>query len=347
MIFAQTDSILKKISAAWGSLDYSIPESPAFNLLGNNPDNLLKPTSVKSIAISLGNYYLSNAAVIPQNIGVEISPLLLNPKASLYDFRRNSFWYRFRFSLGTNVQEKGAFQIAEGFRFTIIDKSDLRLDREFLEKLGDLAVDKNKAKEKAIQEYYSMHHATYPDIFAVYDAYINNISIRTEIDEIAKKYTLNPDTITNFRNLKKQKLWNAQIWEMGMAALQQSPDSLISNAKFAKLSFWSTYGTHFNLNDQLLIGCKFEMADSLSKWKPKISIGTRYYYGKNELRGFVQGEYSLINQLNSATASAGLIFNITDGIWGQLAMNFIFDLKGNVTFAPGFNIGLGTTEKKI
>jgi len=51
--------------------------------------------------------------------------------------------------------------------------------------------------------------------------------------------------------------------------------------------------------------------------------------------------------MNTVTASAGFIFNITDGIWGQFAMNFILDSKGNVTFAPGFNIGLSTTEKMI
>jgi len=232
--------------------------------------------------------------LIPKNIGVEISPLLLNPKASLYDYSENPFWYRFRISIGTNFEDNRAFQIAEGFRFTIIDESDLRLNKEFQKKIGDLAVDKNNAKEKAIQSYYLMHQELYSDIFMVYDAYVKNLTIHTEIDEIAKKYIINSDTIINFRNLKKQELWNAQIWEVGLTTMQQSPDSLISNAKYTKVSLWSTSGTHFNPNDQLLIGCKFEISDSITKRQPKLSFGSRYYYGKNELRCFVQGEYTYI-----------------------------------------------------
>jgi len=113
-----------------------------------------------------------------------------------------------------------------------------------------------------------------------------------------------------------------------------------------KVGLWSTFGSHFSKYDQILIGGSFEMVDSLNSWKPKLSVGTRYYYGQNDTRGFVQVQYIYLNQLNTATASAGIVFNISNGIWGQFSLNFICDFKGNVTLAPGFNIGFGTPEKK-
>jgi len=342
-LFSQEDGI----KAGWGNLDYSVPESPAFNLLGNNPDNIIKPTSVRNIAFNIGNYYLTNGTTIPKNLAVEISPLLLNSKASLNDYEKYKFLYRMRLSIGTNVPNNGGYEIAEGIRFTIIDKTDLRCNDDFLKTLYQSCINKSVAIDKAIKDYANSHHISQVEIGELYG---KDSVLTKNIDELSKQYFTNdmvtPDSISKIRDKLKQKLWNASIWEADIAVMQKSPDSLINNSIFPKVGLWTTYGTHLSKNDQLLIGGKFGMVDSLSKWYRNVSIGTRYYYGSNELRAFVQGEYRYANNMNAATASLGFVFNITNGIWGQFTMNFIFDNKGNVTYSPGFNVSFGTQEKK-
>lgn len=339
-----------QIKPGWGNLDYSVPESPAFNLLGNNPDNIIKPTSVRSIALNIGNYYLTNGTAIPKNLAVEISPLLLNPNASLNDYNKNKFWYRMRLSVGTNVLENGAYEMAGGLRLTITDKTDLRCDQEFLEELYRSCTNTSVARDNAIDEYVKNNPGKYANTAIAGDDYGTNPVFAKEIDELSKKYfandMVNPDSISKIRDLKRQELWNAPIWEVGIAAMQHSPDSLINHSSFSKVGIWTTYGTHFSTNDQLLFGGKLGMVDFQSKWQSNIAIGARYYYGSNELRAFVQGEYRYENDKNASVVSAGCVFNIAKGIWGQFTMNFVFDHKGNVSYSPGINISFGTTEKK-
>jgi len=337
IMWAQNDTI------GWGTLDYKVPESPAFNLLGNQPNNILEPTSVRSIVVSIGNYFLSSgSAVIPKNIGVEIAPLLLSPSVTLNDYIKTPFLYRMRISAASNILSNGTYQIAEGLRFTLIDKSDPRTDKVFMSKLYESCTSMSEAVQKAIHKYRKEHpHEACPSYKSS-----DTTGCSKTITKMAQGYMNNNDSINIRRAQRKKDLWNATIWELGIAAMQQSPDSLISRAKLSKVGLWSTYGTGFGKNDQLLIGCSFGMVDSLHAWYPKLSVGSRYYYGKNELRAFAQAEYTHINNLNTVTASTGIVFNVTNGVWGQFTLNFIIDFKGNVSFVPGFNIGLGTAEKK-
>lgn len=343
IISAQPDSI----SPGWGNLNYNVDQSPAFKLLGKSPDHLLQPTSAKGIAINFGNYYLTNGSVIPKNLSVEVSPLLLNPKLSLYDYSSKPFWYRMRISIGTNQLDNGTFQLAEGLRFSIIDKSDLRTDALFLYDLYQSCINDAKVTNKAIESYLKSHPEKGLNNVSAGELYNKDAKFKAEINSIIPALVDKQiGDIDKIRTQKKKELWNAPIWEVGMAALQQSPDSLLNHARLMKVGLWSTYGTGFGKYSQLLVGIRFEMQDSLSAWQPNLSIGTRYYYGKNELRYFIQGEYGYTNRQNTLTASAGLVFNLTENIWGQFSLNLVYDFKGNLSFILGFNIGLGTAEKK-
>ena len=344
-ISAQTDT--SNISAGWGNLDFAIPESPAFKLLGTNPDNILQPTSVRNAAISIGNYFAANSNVIPKNLAVEISPLLLNGNASLNDYNADKFLYRTRLSLGTNVGSNGANEIAEGIRMTILDNTDLRSNNDILGLRYLDATIKSHFLDRAIQ-CYAQNSSSKTSIIILSDNYsdTSNKIFRHTIDSIEKKLyydsvkTSISDSISKFR----EELWNAPIWEIGAAALQSSADSLIKNLEFAKAGIWSTFGTHFMKKDQILIGAKVEFADS-AKWQTNLSIGSRYYYGINEVKAFAEVEYNYINSTNGGIGSLGCQFNITNGLWGQFSVNAVIDNKWNVSYNPSFNIGFGTPDK--
>lgn len=357
LIFCTFNTVLlaqnaaSEIKAGWGTLDYSVPESPAFKILSNSPDNILKPTSVRNVAFSIGNYFLTTGSVIPKNLGVEISPLLLNGKASLNDYNKNKFLYRLRFSLGTNVLDNRGYNVAEGLRFTIVDKTDLRdfkSNPAFIDFLYGSAINTAVAVDKAITDYIKTHPAEHLNPVLASNKYSSDPAFKKTIDTLAVKFydkSMNIDKVSDYRDSIRNLLWNAPIWEIGIATLQSSQDSLVKNLKFSQIGFWTTAGISIGKKGQLLIGGKVELVDSI-KWQTNISIGERLFYGTNNIKGFLQAQYDHRDNSNGFTASLGAQFNISNGIWGEFSINLVIDGHGKLSYQPGFNIGLGTPEKK-
>ncbi len=329
----------------WGNLDYSVPESPASKLLGNSPDNILKPTSVRKVAFSIGNYFLTAGNVIPKNLAVEISPLLLNGKASLNDYNKNKFWYRLRFSLGTNIVSNGGYNVAEGLRLTVIDKTDLRDFRcnpDFINFLYKSAINNSVAHDKAFADYATKHSST---PINVSEQYFKDKKFKHLFDSLYANDFVDIDAVSGYRDSIRNLLWNAPIWELGIATLQSSSDSLLKNLKFSQIGFWSTTGIAIGKKGQLLIGCKVALVDSV-QWQTTVSIGERLFYGTNNIKGFLQAQYDYKNKRSGFTASLGCQFNIANGLWGEFSINLVIDGNGKLSYQPGFNIGLGTPEKK-
>ena len=119
-------------------MNYSVPDAPAFKLLDTDPSNVLKPTSVRELAIGLSDFLRSdNSIVLPQSFAVEFSPgLLIGGKTlTLAGYRKHPALYRTRLSIATNRPEDAAAAttVAFGIRVTQIDQSDLRTDSEYIE----------------------------------------------------------------------------------------------------------------------------------------------------------------------------------------------------------------------
>ena len=348
--FLHSQTTSSDIKAGWGSLDYSVPESPALKILGNSPDNILKPTSARAVAFSIGNYFLTSGSVIPKNMAVEISPLLLNGTASLNDYNKNKFLYRSRFSLGTSLLDNGGYSVAEGIRFTLIDRTDLRdfnNDPGFTNFLFKSAVNNAIALNRALEEYIKTHPEENLTILLAREKYESDTAFKTTINTLSKKFfdkSINIDKVSEYRDSVRNLLWNAPTWELGIAALQSSNDSLIKSLKFSQIGFWSTAGVPLGKKGQLLIGAKVALVDSI-KWQSNVSIGQRLFYGSNDIKGFLQAQYDYKNKSSGFTSSLGCQFKITNGLWGEFSINLVIDEHGKLSYHPGFNIGFGTPEK--
>jgi hypothetical protein len=336
-----------KFVAGWANLDFAIPESPAFKVLGTDPSNILKPSSARAIALDVGNYLFTNGPAIPKNLAVEISPLLLNGNCSLTDYYNHRFWYRIGLSFGTNVSSSGSYSTAEGLRFTIIDKTDLRTNDAFIAQVVDAEHAVLLAEKTAIPLYIKQKNLNVTPI-----QFLTNLdadaALKKDFNAFVTQFIPNsavkPADMENLRNQYREKLWNAPIWQVGVAALQTSKDSLIKNLSLSRVGLWSSTGLPLGKKGQLLLGLNYSLADSV-KWNSTYSLGARCYYGNNEIKAYLQGEYNhLINQ-NNFTTSVGCEFNISNGIWGRVTLNLV-DENGKLSYQPGFNIGLGTGEKK-
>ncbi|HEV2354334.1 MAG TPA: hypothetical protein VGR89_08825, partial [Puia sp.] len=152
---SSTNSASNSYTPGWGTLNYAIPESPAFKLLGTDPSNILRPTSIRSAALSLGNYLLDSGTIIPKNLAVEFSPFSFG-NLSLHDYNQSAFKrfiYRTRFSVGTVVGSNGSYSIAEGIRLTLKDETDLATVPELNRLLGQMAITEAQCQDDAINQY--------------------------------------------------------------------------------------------------------------------------------------------------------------------------------------------------
>jgi hypothetical protein len=159
---------------------------------------------------------------------------------------------------------------------------------------------------------------------------------------------IKPLDVEALRDSVRSELWNAPIWEVGGAALQSSPDSLLGNiGQTQRVTIWSTAGYPLGKNGQALGGLNFGQArDDSGKWQTVFSLGVRIYYGKNQVRGYFQGQYDYQNNQNQGVADLGCEFLITSGLWADVAADLRSDSEGNVSFFPKLSVRFGSPEKK-
>ena len=125
-----------------GSLDLSVPESPAFVVLGVTPQTITRPTSPRSLATSLLNGVDQNGN-FQTGFALDTSPYMLywGNKLTIQEYqdsRWKQFLARTTLSVGTTkgtTSSDSATRLAVGIRFTIFDKGDPRLDEQYLEDL--------------------------------------------------------------------------------------------------------------------------------------------------------------------------------------------------------------------
>lgn len=366
-----TDSLW---TASWANVDYAIPESPAFHILGTSPDNLLKPSSARSITLNIGNYFLTNGPVIPKTLAVEIAPwLLANDNASLKRYANNLFLHRIRFSLGTATEDGGAYRVAEGLRFTIVDHTDLKVDKPLVDFIKTSLKSRAELMEWVEDNYMNELNAivlaaqipneegemctTFDELNNLPESANGTHSENERISAVYKNITLfkeekiklkndqgiasSKDNIEAFRKQRKEEKWNQTIVEMGLAALQSSPDSLVPHLKTSQYGLWfNSSFPLFKTKGQLLLGANGSIVDSIS-WTGRFSGGARLYYGSNSFRAFVQAQYDYANQLNTGTLTAGCQFSVIEKIWAQVTLNFVYQ-DDKTSFQPGFNLGFGS-----
>ena len=356
------DDLSSKIQSGWGNLNYAVPESPAFKILGVSPDNMLRPTSTRDIGISIGNYYVDNGSTIPKNLSVEIAPSLFNPSVNLNDYQNygTRLWYTSTISVGTEVNQNGSFDIGIGINLKLIDRGDLRTNRSFISFLDKIGLQINNAYSEAmykeglkIKKERKIPNLSDARIIAESDYNNQKDPVYSEINEEMHKNLSYEDFVqklSNCRDSIRTANWNAEILSLGIATLFSSKDSLIKHLKApSKLGLWSTYGCPiFETKGQLLIGLNAGlMDDSLGVLNTgQIGVGLRAYYGQNETKGFIQGESNFVkSQLPVFQAGIGLETTFAGSIWIDLSLNLKKTGSQPFVFTPGINISYGSPEK--
>jgi hypothetical protein len=359
--------------AGWGILNYAVPESPAFKILGVSPDNILKPTSTRDIAIAVGNYYSTNNASIPKNLSVDIAPSLFNPAVSLIEYQNfwTRLWYTSTFSVGTLANSNGSYAVSAGFKLKIIDEADLRTNtklNDFMSRNGFYVQDaflyavNEEAKELAAKDTSKTKSDAKKVGDALFQVYSSIADTSTEmarqiyhevIDvkklEYGKNHHFNFNALSEFRDSLKETLWNALTWDVGIATLFASKDSLIKDISApSKAGLWTALGLPLGISAQLLIGANALLLDDkdgfLNQWSG--GLGARLYYGVNSIKGFAQAESDFQQSvLPLDKVGIGLETTFFDGIWFDVVLGVQKTGSQNATFTPSFNISYAPAEK--
>src|SRR5262249_16127690 len=118
-------------------VDLSVPESPAFTILGLTPQTVVRPTSPREFATSLLNGVDENGN-FQTGVALDTAPFLLffGKDVTINNYRRSyltQFLSRSQFSFavvkGASEGDKSS-RIATGLNLTLWDRGDPRLDRE-------------------------------------------------------------------------------------------------------------------------------------------------------------------------------------------------------------------------
>lgn len=348
-------------------LNFDVPDMPAFKLLGSDPSDLLKPSSPKALALTMSPFYDSQKFVIPKSFAMEISPALLinadKGPVELIKYSENAWINSFRISLGTatntTLSPDGRL-LALGFRITPVNKGDLTIDIGFQKKISErLAKFRERVRENYLSEFAIMKNIDVSavdweaEIFsdkklkAQFDEYVNSredqsdVSINKEIDQMKMQY--------------KKDNWNATKFDIALALLSSSPDSLTKNIRFNEASLWLTYALRCGKKGQLLAGLKSSInkisdetsGSSGTEAFVDISVPVRYLLGTNRVKGIgeFQYEYMGVVKTSNVLLNLGIELNLTDGLW----MDFTAGLQNNATdgstsFITNLNVKLTFPE---
>jgi hypothetical protein len=265
-------------------VNFSIPDAPAFKLLGTYPSNILKPVSVRDLAIGISDFLGSdNSIVLPQSFSVEFSPgLLIGGKTlTLTEYKKHPALYRTRLSFATNRPEDGSSATALGFgiRVTQIDESDLRTDSTYVEKATELA----------------------EEITRIVAAERESLGPLVPLEQIKESPEVKGPSenmeraFCDFKEKLMDEKWNARILEYAVALRATSPDSLGQNLKIDNVAAWYTSGYGFGSWGQLLLGLNgtYEKDSLDGDYEPSVSLSSRFYIGTNQYKVFAEGQWSI------------------------------------------------------
>ena len=330
-------------------LDFSVPDIPAFKALGNDPSNILRPSSAKDLAFMIGSFRSSGNFLIPKNFSLEIAPgLLLKPWYRLEDYQQKAgirFLTKLRISAGSDANDAtGINSLAAGIRMTFLDKGDFRKDTTFLKTEIFDKQDKYTNAWKKYRDEIMVERGLTP---SQYDA-LSQANKDDILNEAKEKVGFDLDLdIANALKEYKKTHWNESRIDFAYAILSKSPDSLLAKIKTEKHSFWLAIALKPWKNNtwgQFLFGINNNVVKNNDKFYNEFSGNFRFYVGANRVKGFLEAQYQNLD--NSAKrketlySQIGIEVAIYKSIWIHFGTGVLNALNGSAKSELQSNLNL-------
>ena len=284
----------------FSTLDFAVPESPAFIVLGVSPENVVRPTSPRAFATSLLNG-LDQEGNLQNGVALEAVPYTLarGTEFTLAEYRADKF-KRFlantSLSLGT-IKGAGtnddAARLGVGIHTILYNQGDSRMDNQ-------LIADFKKILESQPNPDQDL------DLFD---------------QQIAGK-------LKKVRDAARKRSESKPIWTLAFAPSWISPDGKYGNLKSNGMGLWTSFSTGIGGDSQLIAHVRYrtneEVADpdnaGMFLGQDTSLAGLRLRTGGQDFR--FSFETSYINRKrdgsrtdDSLAFGVGLEPRISEGLW--------------------------------
>lgn len=342
-------------------INMAIPSSPAFQILGGEPSNLLRVSNPKEFSLAISDFFSNGSVVIPQNFGVDFSPYMVLENGGLLSDTSKASWLRpLRISMGTKASEQDSLGISKfaedisiGLQYTYTKpgSSFQGYKNKLRNALQPMTNDYESRVDSLRKVYYRKKGINITQVMATLsdDSLVKFLDVRNAWTDSV--YNTLPSRISgktfdvavsDIKTQFKREAWNDFRIDLASAIKLTSPDTLLTvsldsietadtTVTFEELGVWGTvsfplFGTNWI---QGMAGGNYTLARvSNADFKSIYSLSTRFYVGTNRLKGFFEAQYSgnEIVDVQSYLWSLGAEINFIDGIW----LNFYAGLSQDI-----------------
>jgi hypothetical protein len=310
-------------------VDLSVPESPAFTVLGVNPETVTRPTTPRAFATSLLNG-VDDKGNFQSGLALDFVPYLtfFGSQTSLSSYRSNRmerFLARTQLSFATT---KGATdadkssRLALGLRFTLWDQGDPRLDQKLDTCYADALNDPRLTGREL---------RTFP----------GETDAQKEI-RLAKRKTVLAEVVKPCNDSARKRNWNASGWIVGLAPSWISKTGQTKDFIWNGGGFWTSVAYGFNSvdalkdNSQLIFHARYRTNESVPDPNDKgkfftqdsLFLGSRLRIAPgSEAKSILSFEGVFLRSRrnkgtfdNSSRYSLGFEQRVSDNIWFALSL---------------------------
>lgn len=300
-------------------LDFVIPDAPAFDLVKVDPNTVLRPATVRELAMGLSDFGIAEGGLqIPRSFAVEVAPFLLAREKTLGlgQYQRAAALYRTRISAATGRDSANRAQMAFGVRISLLDRADMRT---------------NPATQRRLTSLTERVNAVYTA-----ERFRMGAPSDTAPLELTEGGRASIDReVAAFRRQLADSSWNADALDVAVAAGLVAEDSTGNNLTFDKAAAWVTYAKGLRTWGQLLLGARgtarrYTLAGG---FHPGGGISSRLYVGVDRYKAFAEvGGTADRGTRPSWLLNSGGEVRFADSFWS--------------TFSLGADWGVGETGRR-
>jgi hypothetical protein len=299
------------------TLDTTVPDAPAFTILGITPSQITRPKTPAEAAAALGTA-IGADGTLRAGAAIELAPGLLVHAVDLAQYQH--FYYRFlhnaQLSLGTSSSSAAmspasggaagsSTDMAVGFRLTIYDAADPLLDRDLMDAYKKVFADRP------------------PPSFPTGGGSPTDLpdDVKSRLADAQTKATSN--------------VWNATAVQVAAAYAWTSPDSSLKRLTHKGWAAWATGAERLGSWGQIV-----ELARVIKNGSAAVDPGTtlvaggRFIVGGPKWGASIEGAYNRLfaesPAVSDAWGQAALAFelNIASRSWLEISFGDTFDKQG-------------------
>lgn len=301
--------------------DFTVPEGPAFKLVELDESAILRPTSVRELAMSVADFTGEDGNIsLPSAIGLEAAPWLLAQGRDLTrkTYKDRQLLYRFRVSVAAKLDPdtRQPTALAIGFRETFLDDADVRLDDTLEQR-----VIANLLQQHKVYAAAATSTNPFPQLEAGADTFEPSHDIPLSPDQQAEVDRLDRELVQAIKQ-RQEETWNKRRLELALGFSGQSNDESGGGLRSQAGQVWIAFGQPLGAHAQWLLGGRFSSTrDTTGDIRTGAAASTRLYVGTQDYKGFVevQAGYEQDQQYTPWFLNSGGEVRVTNSVWAQLS----------------------------